>query len=161
MQTNLGKHRNQERSVSYGSSPADRLLSRLDGVRRTGPSMWRARCPTRDDRNPSLDIRECDDGRLLIIDRAGISGANEIVSAVGLTLGDLFPDRPQAGTRPPPFDWRGFREHSRTALVAVGLALRDIAAGRELSEDDREYLASVSDHLLRALDIAEASDGRH
>jgi len=60
---------------------------------RTGIT-WRAArmgvLPAHDDQNPSLDVRELADGRLLIICRAGC-GSADIVDAVGLELSDLFP----------------------------------------------------------------------
>ena len=41
---------------------ADKLLSRLQRVKRTGPGKWGASCPTREDKSPSLAIAEKDDG---------------------------------------------------------------------------------------------------
>ena len=73
-------------------SPADKLLSRLERVKRTGPGRWIARCPTRDDRSPSLSIRELEDGRLLVHDFGGDDVAT-IMAAVGLDTADLFPAR--------------------------------------------------------------------
>jgi len=49
----------------------DTLLNRLDGVRRTGPSRWIARCPAHDDHKPSLSIRHADDGKVLVHCHAG------------------------------------------------------------------------------------------
>lgn len=72
---------------------ADLLLSKLDGVKRTGQGRWIARCPAHADKRPSLSVRELDDGRVLVHDFAGC-GAHEIVSAVGLQITDLFPPRP-------------------------------------------------------------------
>ena len=74
-------------------SPVDKLLERLDRVKRTGPGRWMASCPTREDRRPSLAIRELDDGRLLLHDFGGDDVAS-IVAAVGLDLTDLFPAQP-------------------------------------------------------------------
>jgi hypothetical protein len=72
-------------------TPIDKLLPRLDKVCRGKPSQWRACCPAHDDRNPSLSITEISDGTLLLKCWAGCSAA-EIVTAVGLTLRDLFPN---------------------------------------------------------------------
>jgi hypothetical protein len=71
---------------------ADALLSRLDGVKQTGPGRWIARCPAHDDTHPSLNIRETDDGRVLIHDFGGCS-VEEVLNAIGMTFDDLFPDR--------------------------------------------------------------------
>lgn len=73
-------------------TPAERLLERLEAVRETGPGRWLARCPSHEDGRPSLSIREGDDGRVLAHCFAGCP-VEEIVSAVGLELSDLFPPR--------------------------------------------------------------------
>ena len=49
---------------------ADALLSRLDGVKKTGHGQWIARCPAHEDRSPSLSIAEKDD-RVLVHCHAG------------------------------------------------------------------------------------------
>ncbi len=71
------------------------LLDRLEGVRQTGPGKWIARCPSHEDRSPSLSIREVD-GRTLIHCFAGCS-SGDLLTAVGLRMTDLF-DRPLTGT---------------------------------------------------------------
>lgn len=73
------------------SSPLDTLLSRLDGVRKSGRG-YMARCPAHEDRSPSLAITPCDDGRILIHCFAGCE-AGDVLTAVGMELGDLFPER--------------------------------------------------------------------
>ena len=70
----------------------DALLSRLDGVKRTGPGRWLARCPAHDDKHPSLAVREVEDGRILLHDFAGCA-IEDVVSAIGLTLSDVMPER--------------------------------------------------------------------
>jgi len=44
---------------------ADKIITRLDGVKSTGQDRWIAKCPSHEDKSPSLTIREVDD-RLLI-----------------------------------------------------------------------------------------------
>ena len=68
----------------------DTLLNTLVKVKQTNHSTWIACCPAHDDRNPSLAIREVDDGRTLIHCFAGCS-PNEILEAVGLSFDDLYP----------------------------------------------------------------------
>lgn len=72
-------------------TPVEILLSRLENPKRSGQSVWMAKCCAHDDRSPSLSIRELDDGRVLIHCFAGC-GAADVMTAVGLTLADLFPD---------------------------------------------------------------------
>lgn len=72
------------------SAKFDDLLSRFDRVQRRGKN-YMARCSAHDDKSPSLALSELDDGRILIKCFAGCD-AESIVSAVGLTLSDLFPN---------------------------------------------------------------------
>ena len=55
------------------------LISRLDGVRETGSGKYLARCPAHDDRNPSLAIKDGDDGRVLVHCFAGCGTAEVLV----------------------------------------------------------------------------------
>lgn len=134
-------------------TPADRLLARLERIKATGPGRWMARCPAHDDRNPSLSVREIDDGRLLIHCFAGCI-AGDVLAAVGLTLGDLFPeqDRQRFG-REQLSTWRrskllGEADHER---LIVELIAADRAAGRLPSSAD---LAREAQARRRLLEIA-------
>ena len=66
------------------------LLNMLDKVKQTKHSTWIACCPAHSDKNPSLAIREVDDGRTLIHCFSGCT-ASEILEAVGLSFDDLYP----------------------------------------------------------------------
>lgn len=67
------------------------ILNRLDKVRQIRPGSWIARCPAHGDKDPSLSIRETDDGKVLLKCFAGCSAA-DVVGAVSLSLRDLFPE---------------------------------------------------------------------
>jgi hypothetical protein len=71
------------------SVAVDRVLERLHDVRRARRG-WRARCPGHADRRPSLDVLEGDDGRVLLVCRAGCRTAHVLV-ALDLRWVDLFP----------------------------------------------------------------------
>jgi hypothetical protein len=71
----------------------DKIIPRLEGVRKTGPDRYIAKCPAHQDRSPSLAIKQVDE-RVLLHCFAGCS-AVDIVEAVGLDISDLFPPRPQ------------------------------------------------------------------
>lgn len=72
--------------------PIERLLPRLKQCKQTGNSRWTAQCPAHDDHSPSLSIQATADQTVLIKCWAGCT-ADEIVTALGLTLRDLFPNR--------------------------------------------------------------------
>jgi hypothetical protein len=71
----------------------DRVLSRLQGVRRSGKG-WSALCPAHDDRHQSLSVSKGSDGRVLLKCHAGCD-IKAIVRAIGLELRDLFPPKPE------------------------------------------------------------------
>ena len=68
------------------------LLNRLDGAKEIGHGKYVARCPAHSDRSPSLAIRECGDGRVLVHCFAGCE-TEDILDAVGLSFSDLMPER--------------------------------------------------------------------
>lgn len=71
----------------------ENLLSRLDKVQPKGKGRWMACCPAHDDRNPSLAVSELNDGRVLIKCFAGCPTVS-VLSSVGLSMTDLFPNAP-------------------------------------------------------------------
>ena len=71
------------------NQPIEILLSKLEKVSgRHG--QYTARCPSHEDRSPSLSIAEGDDGSVLVHCFAGCD-VHQVVSSVGLELSDLFP----------------------------------------------------------------------
>jgi hypothetical protein len=73
-------------------NPLETLLAKLPGAKKVGDG-WAARCPAHDDRRASLSIRQGDDSAALVKCHAGCDTA-AVLSAVGLTLADLFPRTP-------------------------------------------------------------------
>ncbi|MDP8974355.1 MAG: hypothetical protein M3N45_14600 [Actinomycetota bacterium] len=79
-------------------SPVDKVLERLEGVEKHN-GFYRAFCPAHDDHtSPNLDVEEGEDGRALLICRAGCENP-EIVIALGLEMKDLFEHRNGSGIR--------------------------------------------------------------
>lgn len=64
------------------------VLNRLQGVKGAG-GQWSARCPAHDDKHQSLSVSVGDGGRILLNCHAGCD-AQSIVTAMGLTMKDLF-----------------------------------------------------------------------
>lgn len=92
-------------AVPDATRPIDLVLSRLDGVRRTGDG-YTARCPAHDDRQQSLSIGEGKNGEVLIHCFAGCK-AEDIVAALGLTMADLYPQREKDNAKKPSPSSRG------------------------------------------------------
>ena len=60
------------------------VLSRLQGVKATGPGKYKALCPAHDDSNPSLSVKEGDGERVLLHCHAGCAYP-DIMAAIGLS----------------------------------------------------------------------------
>lgn len=137
------------------AGPGD-ILALLEGVRQTGPNRWLARCPAHDDRSPSLSIRDAGD-RLLVHCFASCP-PGDVLSALGLTLADLFEhDGPTAPhhrphhRRIPPGDI--LQALALEAAVAA-LAVDQLAQGRELDPGDRRRLFLAARRLSDGAEMA-------
>lgn len=135
-------------------STVDKLLSRLQRVKRTGPGRWIASSPTREDRHPSLAIRELDDGRILVHDFGGDDVAS-IMAAVGLDLADLFPDRTGQFTNRVA---RPFNASDVLALVSFEssvavMVCSDVLRNRAVSEVDFNRLLTAAQRLADAAEV--------
>ena len=132
-------------------TPAEKFLSRIEGVRQTGPGRWVFRVPTRKDKRASGSARELDDGRLLIHDFAG-DAAVDILAAVGLDLSDLYPDNISTqgkSERRPFLATDALRCVAFEALV-VSAAAASLSNGEPLSPIDRERLLVAAERLNSA-----------
>lgn len=139
---------------------AEKLISRLEKVRQTGRDSWRACCPGHGGTNPTaLTIRETDDGRLLLKCFHGCS-VEQIVSAVGLDMSDLFP--PQAIDHHKPKERLQF--NPRDVLAATGFEASivlmcgiDLAKGKVLTDDQMERLKLAVSRIKSSVEAANAA----
>lgn len=132
---------------------ADILLQHLRKIKRTRPGNWLACCPAHDDKSPSLTVRELDDGRVLVHCFAGCS-VEEILSAVGLTFSDLFPEKEIQHGKPErrPFPAVDILRAIAFEALIVYLAARALSTGSPLSDYDQERLLVAAGRIRAALD---------
>jgi hypothetical protein len=133
----------------------ENLLNKLGRVRKTGTDRWIASCPTRQDRNPSMTIRQLNDGRILIHDFGG-SSITEILDAIGLTFCDLFPDSSNnhiKAEKRPVFTIDAFNAVIFEVKL-IYLCAIDIAKGRCLSIDETQRLVLSIERIQNALIMA-------
>lgn len=131
---------------------ADAILSRLDGVRRTGADRWLACCPAHDDKRPSLSIREIDGERVLVHCWAGCS-VEDVIGAVGLTFEALYSQRITHRYKPErrPFPAADvLRAIEQEALIAA-VAAATLGNGCELTDADRARLLLASERIATAV----------
>jgi len=132
---------------------AEKLLSRLEKVKKTAADRWTARCPAHDDRGPSLAIRELEDGRVLVKCFAECA-THEIVQAVGLQLSDLFPTRPtSAKPERKPFPASDILKCIGFEVIVVSVAASTVAAGNALSPVDHDRLLLASSRIQAAITL--------
>lgn len=137
---------------------SDALLARLELVRKTGNGRWVCRCPSHDDRGPSLSVRELDDGRVLLHCFAGCD-VQSILDAVGLAFEDLFPER--IGGDVVKRERRPFnavdvlRCLSFEALILCQYATT-MAKGDALTMDARERLLTAAKRLQHGAEVTHA-----
>ncbi len=134
---------------------AEALLSRLDGVRRTGANRWLAKCPAHGDRTASLAIRELDDGRILLHDFAGCD-PEHVLSAVGLKFDALFPNALGENLRKErqPFPAADVLRAVRLEGLIVVCAAAMLVRGESITEADRERLNTASARIGAALEAS-------
>lgn len=134
----------------------DKLLSRLQKVKLTGRGRWIACCPAHDDRTPSMTIRELDDGRILAHCFGGCD-IHDVLSAVGLEIGDLFPEPLERASRiAAPFDALDALRCLARESGIIAIAVSDIANGKPLDENDAARVAKAAGRIISALEAVNA-----
>jgi hypothetical protein len=105
----------------------DSFLAQLDGVQPRGSDRWSARCPSHEDKSPSLSIGEGDRGILLRC-FAGCT-VEEVCRSLGLDVHVLFFDAHDAtshGTTPRPVTPPPARINRKALAFKWGLAALDL-----------------------------------
>ncbi len=119
------------------------LLHHCDKVRETGNGQWIARCPAHEDRSPSLAIKECSDGRVLVHCFAGCE-VEDVLDAVGLQFADVMPEKVGTENSYRPQKWINAKDALATldheALV-VSIIGADFLEHKEIDEDTWSRLA--------------------
>lgn len=117
----------------------EQILPRLQKVRRKGNGhSYTACCPAHDDKNPSFVITQLDDGRIIFHCSSGCN-AEEIVSALGYTFADLYPENK---IRNQYREYRSlaqsFNKSSEHEKIILNICENRRAKGERLSEKELE-----------------------
>lgn len=130
----------------------EQLLSHLENVKRTGAGRWIARCSAHDDKHPSLSVRELEDGRVLLHCFAQQCAVHDIVTAVGLDLSALFPEREMQHGKPErrPIPAADVLRCVLFEALVVATAAENLAEGKALAQPDLERLRLASARLQAA-----------
>lgn len=131
---------------------ADKLLSRLEKVKRKGDNSWLACCPAHNDKHPSLGITEKDE-RVLLRCFSHQCDVSDIVHAVGLELSDLFPEQTSKGGKPirkKRFSAEAILEALADEFVIAELCLAVLADGGTLNEKAQARMKEASNRFTSA-----------
>lgn len=135
----------------------DALISALDGVRKTGPNRWLAKCPAHGDKRASLVVTEKDDGRVLMHCFAGCSVV-EVLGACGLEMADLFPPNETDGKRVRrPYNTIDILRAVAFEAVVVMLIANSVRNGEAISDARYERLVTAAERLQDAERVASGA----
>lgn len=137
----------------------DALLSRLAKVRATGRGTWVACCPAHQDKQPSMTVREADDGIVLLHCFAGCEVV-QILGAVGLDFDVLFPPKPIEHSKPlrRSFPAADVLEVIASEARIVATASANIRQGIQLTDADHERLMVASERIFEARTLANGDE---
>jgi hypothetical protein len=126
------------------TAPINLVLSRLDKVKTAGAGKWKACCPAHDDCDPSLSIREADDGKVLLHCWAGCFTA-DVLATIGLTVRDLFPE--VHGNSRAPMRRGPSKAAQQLEATVISIAVEQLRQGKPLSDEDRERFEQAKRRL--------------
>jgi hypothetical protein len=128
-------------------NPFNKVLSKLEGFKVHGKG-HRACCPACGGTSAKMSITETETGAVLLHCFAGCAPA-DVLAAIDLRLSDLFPtrlremtvaERREAFNRTLMAQWRAALEVVCTEIAFPCLALRKLAGGEALSQEDEARL---------------------
>ena len=125
------------------------VLPQLHGIRQVGPGKWIAKCPSHDDRHPSLSFKI---GQRAILARcwAGCT-LEQVCASLGITVSSLFYDHDTSHSRQP----QKFKPKPSWRVLANQLEIEadfHWIAAQELDPHDFESVGEI----LRRLELSES-----
>lgn len=135
-------------------SNLDKVLSRLDMVKRIGDGRYTAICPAHDDRTPSLAIK--DDGGRLLLHCFGGCETSEILGAIGLDFSDIMPEKAIGNFKrdKKPFYAIDLLNIIKFEATLTYIYAADMAKGLTLTNSDRERLLLAASRINHAYEVA-------
>jgi len=133
-------------------SKLDNFVSRLNKAKRTGKDSWIACCPAHQDKNPSMTIKEVQEGMLLVHCFAGCS-ITDIVGAIGMDLSDLMPDRVADEVRKPskiPFNARDVLECIKSDATLLCVFISDTVNNKQITASDAANAYKAAARIVAA-----------
>lgn len=131
----------------------EKLLSRLNGVKKTGMNRWMAKCPAHSDRTASLSLSTNAEGHILCKCHAECN-IGDVLSAVGLKSCDLFIQRLPDNKGQKPY----LQKNEALIIIYREVMIVAMCGGKlldgNLSQTDRDRLFQAVNLIYKALDMA-------
>jgi len=128
------------------------LLQSCDKVRDTGHGKWIACCPAHEDRSPSLAIKECSDGKVLLKCFAGCE-TEDVLAAVGMTFSDIMPEKVGTEHSYRPQKWINAKDALATLdheSLVVAIIGADFIKRKSLDDETWDRLATAVNRINSA-----------
>lgn len=137
----------------------ENLISRLDKVRRRNGNQWMACCPACGDKHPSLSIKDSN-GTILIHCFAMGCTPDDICSAIGIEVTDLFPPSDNYDANNPPAKKQFYEAASVLESLAFEALVLHVISGDmikngSITQDERDRLAQASIRINAALEYTK------
>lgn len=131
------------------------FVTRLEGVKRTGPHSWLARCPAHEDRSPSLSVSEKEPEKLLIYCHAQC-GIAAITQALGIEISGLFPPKLSEYQKRDrqPFPAADVLRALGDEVLVLAVFVHDLDMAVPLKQDDIDRARLAVDRILAARSLA-------
>lgn len=130
------------------------VLARLEKVKQTSKESYIACCPSHNDKNPSLSLRDLPDGRILIHCFAGCQ-SNSILHSIGLDMNALFPDSLGELKRvKQPFPAADVLKVVGFECLVVASSALKILGGEVFTQTDRERLTMSVGRIQAAINAS-------
>ena len=115
---------------------------------------WAACCPAHDDTHPSLGIKLTDEGKILLHCFSDECAIDDIVSAIGMDLSDLFPPKDNQPkyeqSRRTYFDPGTVLKCLAYESAVLALAAQDIVNKMPLTQEDADRIELASNRIYTA-----------
>lgn len=129
------------------------LVSRLSGVKKTGPDSWLARCPAHADKSPSFTVKGLSDGRILMHCFGGCD-TEAVLDSLGISFTDLFPEKLGEFRRErPAFTASDALKALTYESSVVAICAADIADGKQITEEISKRASLAAGRISTALEF--------
>lgn len=136
----------------------EKILNKLQKVKRSGNNSWLACCSAHDDRSPSLSITDNGDGKVMLRCFAGCETI-DVLNAIGLDWEDVMPPKTQYTQTNKPVKHTLYATDAldivRTEAQIIVMAAIDITKGVKIGEGEMARIATAISRINTVLEATK------